>query len=126
MDINEATAKAISAERSAAGLTIKELAEKSGVPERTLIRILKDERDIKVDQLWRLSEVFAILPHELLENAERYMERDLRESFDVSQLTDEQKTQIVLEKFRQGDVTLQANMDPDKEAIANGGEKPEE
>jgi transcriptional regulator with XRE-family HTH domain len=122
MDINEATAKAISAERSAAGLTIKELAEKSGVPERTLIRLLKDERDIKVDQIYRLTEVFGIYPHELMESAERFMQRDARGAIDVSQLTDEQRIAITLEKLKQGDQTLAALHDPDKEALANGGE----
>lgn len=75
MDINEATAKAIAAERSAAGLTIKDLSEKSGVPERTLIRMLKNERDIKVTQIAQLSEVFGINPHELIEEAEKFVDR---------------------------------------------------
>lgn len=78
MDINEATAKAIAAERSAAGLTIKELSEKSGVPERTLIRMLKNERDIKVTQIAQLAEVFGINPHELIEEAERFIARATR------------------------------------------------
>ena len=78
MDINEATAKALSAERSAAHLTIKDLAQKSGVPERTLIRILKGERNINVMQVAQLSSVFGIYPHEIIESAERYIERDER------------------------------------------------
>ena len=78
MDINEATAKAIAAERSAAGLTIKELAEKSRVPERTLIRLLKNERDIKVTQIAQLAEVFNIAPYELIEEAEKYIARAAR------------------------------------------------
>lgn len=78
MDINEATAKAIAAERSAAGLTIKELSEKSGVPERTLIRMLKNERDIKVTQIAQLAEVFGINPHELIEEAEKFIARAAR------------------------------------------------
>lgn len=78
MDINEATAKAIAAERSAAGLTIKELSEKSGVPERTLIRMLKNERDIKVTQIAQLAEVFGINSHELIEEAEKFIARAAR------------------------------------------------
>ena len=86
MDINEATAKAIAAERSAAGLTIKELSEKSGVPERTLIRMLKNERDIKVTQIAQLAEVFGINPH-----AEKFIARAARNEAREreSQITDD-------------------------------------
>lgn len=73
--MNEATAKALSAERSAAHLTIKELAEKSEVPERTLIRLLKGERNINVIQIAQLAPVFGIYPHEIIESAERFIER---------------------------------------------------
>lgn len=91
MDINEATAKAIAAERSAAGLTIKELSEKSGVPERTLIRMLKNERDIKVTQIAQLAEVFGINPHELIEEAEKIIARAARNEAREreSQITDD-------------------------------------
>lgn len=91
MDINEATAKAIAAERSAAGLTIKELSEKSGVPERTLIRMLKNERDIKVTQIAQLAEVFGINPHELIEEAEKFIARAARNEAREceSQITDD-------------------------------------
>lgn len=91
MDINEATAKAIAAERSAAGLTIKELSEKSGVPERTLIRMLKNERDIKVTQIAQLAEVFGINPHELIEEAEKFIARAARNAAREreSQITDD-------------------------------------
>lgn len=91
MDINEATAKAIAAERSAAGLTIKELSEKSGVPERTLIRMLKNERDIKVTQIAQLADVFSINPHELIEEAEKFIARAARNEAREreSQITDD-------------------------------------
>lgn len=78
MDINEAVSKAIAAERSAAHLTIKELAEKSGVPERTLIRILQNERNINVMQVAQIANAVGIYPHELIESAERFIERDGR------------------------------------------------
>lgn len=79
MNINEATAMALSAERSAAHMTIKRLAEESGIPERTLIRILKGERDINVLQIARACAVLGLYPHELIEEAEKYMERSGRE-----------------------------------------------
>lgn len=75
MDMNEATSKAIAAERSAAHLTIKELAKKANLNERTLIRLLQNERNINVIQLAQLAEVFEVYPHELIEAAERFIER---------------------------------------------------
>lgn len=75
MDMNEATSKAIAAERSAAHLTIKELAKKANLNERTLIRLLQNERNINVIQLAQLAEVFRVYPHELIEAAERFIER---------------------------------------------------
>lgn len=66
MDMNEATSKAIAAERSAAHLTIKELAKKANLNERTLIRLLQNERNINVIQLAQLAEVFGVYPHELI------------------------------------------------------------
>lgn len=51
MDMNQAIAKAISAERAIAGMTVRELSEASGIPVSTLMRILSAERDIKI--LWR-------------------------------------------------------------------------
>lgn len=78
MDMNEATSMAIAAERSAAHMTIKELAEKSGVPERTLIRLLKNERNINVMQVAQIANAVGIYPHELIESAERFLERDKR------------------------------------------------
>lgn len=75
MDMNEAVAKALSAERGAAGLTIKELSDKSRIPERTLVRLLKSERDIKVNQLEKLASVFGITPMKLLEEATDFKHR---------------------------------------------------
>lgn len=51
MDMNQAIAKAISAERAISGMTVRELSEASGIPVSTLMRILSAERDIKI--LWR-------------------------------------------------------------------------
>ena len=121
MDINEATAKAIAAERSAAGLTIKELSEKSGVPERTLIRMLKNERDIKVTQIAQLAEVFGINPHELIEEAEKFITRAARNEAREreSQVTDDLIDRIAAHPE---DYDVAANRDPNKEIEMNGGE----
>jgi transcriptional regulator with XRE-family HTH domain len=127
MDMNEATAKTIASERSAAGLTIKRLAERSGVPERTLIRILKNERDIKVTQLAQLAEVFGVYPHELIQSAEAFIERDQRGPVTLgetqpSELSEMDKTAYVLNKIGNHDVRLAASHDPNKWAEAAGGD----
>ena len=87
MDINEAMAKSISAERAAAGLTIKELAEKSTINERTLLRLLKSERNINVRHVALLAEVFDLKPHELVKQAEIYMQRELRKKMEQPELS---------------------------------------
>lgn len=78
MDINEATAKAISAERAIAGLTVRELSARSGIPMSSLMRALGAEREIKINQIAQLAAAFEIYPHELVEHAERILERDGR------------------------------------------------
>lgn len=84
MDINEAISRVLSAERSAAHLTIKELSAEADIPERTLIRVLKGERDINVLQIAKLAPVFGLYPHEIMDSAEKLIERDRRHIPDLS------------------------------------------
>ncbi|QTB90802.1 helix-turn-helix transcriptional regulator [Bifidobacterium saguini] len=122
--MNEATSKAIAAERSAAHLTIKELAKKANLNERTLIRLLQNERNINVIQLAQLAEVFGVYPHELIESAERFIERSERgpvsldtdsgerPSVDIDDLSD--RIAAHPEQF-----DLASNIDPHKEDEMN-------
>lgn len=73
--MNEAMAKAIASERAISGMTVKQLAEASGIPERTLMRMLQAERDIKVDQLALVAAAFDLPPHKLMARAEEIRER---------------------------------------------------
>lgn len=79
MDMNEATAKAITAERAIADLTVRELSERSGIPLSSLMRILGAEREIKVNQIAKLAEALALYPHEIIESAENILDRDGRD-----------------------------------------------
>lgn len=45
------------------------------IPERTLIRVLKGERDINVLQIAKLAPVFGLYPHEIMDSAEKLIER---------------------------------------------------
>lgn len=75
MDINEAVAAAIRAQRAISGHTVRELSEQSGVPLSTLMRILGAQRDIKVTQVADIADVLNVAPHEIVEDAERIMGR---------------------------------------------------
>jgi transcriptional regulator with XRE-family HTH domain len=70
-ETQEWIAQAINAERAARGMTIKALATASGVPERSLIRVLKCERDLNVAQLAKLAAALGVLPSYLQLEAER-------------------------------------------------------
>ncbi len=48
------------AEMAARRITYRQLAERAGVPERTLARVLKPERDIKIDTLVALTKALGI------------------------------------------------------------------
>lgn len=78
MDINEATSKAIGAERAIAGVTIRELAEKAGIPLTSLQRVLQADREIKINQIAKIAAALDVYPHEIVEHAERIMERENR------------------------------------------------
>lgn len=86
MDMNEAVAKALSAERTIAGLTVRKLAEVAGIPERSLMRILQAERDIKVNQVELLAQALRLYPHEIIEHAEVILERANRATPDIAKV----------------------------------------
>lgn len=81
------------------------------MPERTLIRMLKNERDIKVTQIAQLSEVFGINPHELIEEAEKFVDRANRAKARErqSQITDDLIDRIAAHPE---DYDMAANKDP--------------
>lgn len=83
------------------------------MPERTLIRMLKNERDIKVTQIAQLSEVFGINPHELIEEAEKFVDRANRAKAREREfrVTDELVDRIA---SRPEDFDVAANDDPNK------------
>jgi transcriptional regulator with XRE-family HTH domain len=66
-----AVAAALQAERAAAGLTIAQLADRSGLVPGTLWRVLHSQRAMTVAQLAALAPVFGMRPSQLLAAAER-------------------------------------------------------
>ncbi|GAB2457819.1 hypothetical protein [Xylanimonas ulmi] len=83
MDMNGAVAKAIGAERSIAEMTVKQLSDASGIPARSLMRVLGAERDIKVNQVADLAAALGVYPHELIEHAEQILARSSRDRGNV-------------------------------------------
>lgn len=75
MDMNQAVAKAIAAERAISGLTVRQLSAVSGVPVSSLMRILGSEREIKVTQLEQLATAFGITPVDIIMRAQEIRER---------------------------------------------------
>lgn len=75
MDMNEATAKALQAERAIADITVRELSKQAGIPLSSLMRVLGAERDIKVNQVAQLATALGVYPHEIIERAETILAR---------------------------------------------------
>lgn len=74
--LNAALAATLNGERVRAGLTFAELAKRSGISERTLMRLLSTvERDIDVRVLAILADIFHTSPSALLADAEDWMSR---------------------------------------------------
>ena len=75
MDMNQAVAKAVSAERAISGMTVRELSEASGIPVSTLMRILSAERDIKINQISQLARAFHTTAADIVWRAQEIIRR---------------------------------------------------
>lgn len=89
MDMNEAVAKAISAERSIAGVTIRKLSTQAGIPMSSLMRVLQAEREIKVNQVAAIAAALELYPHEIIEHAETILSRANRTAPQLRLVSDE-------------------------------------
>jgi transcriptional regulator with XRE-family HTH domain len=69
--LDDAVAATLRAERAASDLTLTALVARSGVPERTLVRLLKGERTARVDQIHHLAAAFGVDPGYIMNEAER-------------------------------------------------------
>jgi transcriptional regulator with XRE-family HTH domain len=75
--LNGAVAAVLRGERAAAGLTLEELADRSGVPVVSLRRFLAGERAINVAVLHSVTQALGVEPSEVLEAAQTRLERRL-------------------------------------------------
>lgn len=76
--INAALAAELRAERAAQQMTVDALAERSGVPKRTLIRLLNAERAIAVEPLCDIAGAFGVSVTTLVGRAERRLSEQER------------------------------------------------
>jgi transcriptional regulator with XRE-family HTH domain len=73
--LNAALAATLRAERGATSMTVDQLAAKSGIPKRTLLRLLQAERHINTDHLYALAVAFELEPADLIQMAQRRLAR---------------------------------------------------
>jgi len=65
-NLASAVAAQLRAERGAAGLTYKELAERAGLTEQSVMRYLTEKREPNTAQLGALCDALGLTPHELM------------------------------------------------------------
>lgn len=103
-----ALASQIRAERSARRLTMDQVAELSGIPRTTYVRIEYAETDIDADQMWRLARAYDLRVSELSRRAEERMaDMDNHEAEAEQALS--QMSPLARQKARE---TLEAIRDP--------------
>ena len=70
-DYTRAVASQLRAERAAAQMSVRELAEASGVTQQSLLRYLNEKRDIPIPVLYQICSGLGVPVHELIRRAER-------------------------------------------------------
>ena len=73
-DYTRAVAAQLRAERAAAQMAVRELADASGVTEQSLLRYLNEKRDIPVPVLYQICAGLKVSVHELVRRAELRLE----------------------------------------------------
>ncbi|WP_136192012.1 helix-turn-helix domain-containing protein [Actinomyces procaprae] len=85
--LNAAVAAELRAERAAQQLTVEALVGRSGIPKRTLLRLLNAERAISLDALQALADAFGVRMSALIARGEERLSRE-RERAEVVQLAE--------------------------------------
>lgn len=73
MDMNHGVALAIRRRMLVTGDTYRSLSQKARIPERSLARMLKLERDINVNRLRQIAEALKTTPEDLISDASRLL-----------------------------------------------------
>lgn len=75
MNFNQATAKALHAARAVSGITYDGLAKKTGMNVQAIYRLFGAKGEIKVSQLAALGKAMGLTPSQIMEDAQRILER---------------------------------------------------
>ena len=87
--LNSALAAEIRYERAAQDITTRDLAERTGIDHRTMLRYLKDQRPISVDRLARFADALGMRPDELIVRAQSRVSRPVARPTDGAAHVDE-------------------------------------
>lgn len=84
--------------------------------------MLKNERDIKVLQIAQIATVFNLYPHEIVDEAEQFMQRDNRAPvrFDNAPASKEAENEVTTRRLFDGE--LAAGQDENIDQEREGGE----
>ena len=69
--LTSGVAEVLRAERGARRMTVKEVVKASGVPERSLLRVLSGDHDISVSQIARIAAALGVTGEYVMREAER-------------------------------------------------------
>lgn len=69
--LNDALAAELRAERAVKNVTYSVLEAKTGIPERTLMRLFKGDRDLRAAHLILITGVLEVTPADLIARAEK-------------------------------------------------------
>ncbi|WP_353336162.1 helix-turn-helix domain-containing protein [Bifidobacterium psychraerophilum] len=111
----QAIAEELRAQKARTGKTNEDIAEEIGVSAVTVLRYLRGQRQIPIDVFGDLCQALGVNAADI--TAIAFTKAQKRsESINPLTLTEEEKKQFVLNQLKNGDTTLAANYDPNKEA----------
>lgn len=97
------------------GMSNAEVIKRANISQDYFYTRTRGEKPFNTNDISRIAEVLGIDPLMILRRASAKIEKSAKPA-DPTMLTDEEKTQFVLNQLRNGDTTLAANYDPNKEA----------
>ena len=117
--------KTIESTRQEAGMTTQELIQRSGIRRSTFFRKMRGDTSFTTEDIDALAKAMNVGPFLILGNAASKADtinETKKPEIDLSQLSEDEKIQYVLDKIKTDDQTLAASTDPNKEREEEGGD----
>ena len=117
--------KAIETARVESGMSAAELIVKSGITRRTYYRKMRGDTSFTTEDIDALAKAMNVDPFLILGNAASKADtinETKKPEIDLSQLSEDEKIQYVLDRIKADDQTLAASTDPNKEREEEGGD----